>query len=66
MIKRIFYWIPILILSILMIDAIFFSPLYRWSWGFWNYEMLSVFGFLALYMIFVTYWNTIKMRRSQE
>ena len=35
-IKRILSWLPIIILGWLTIDAIFFTPLVRWEWGFYN------------------------------
>lgn len=57
-ITSIFYWIWIGILAILMFDAVT-SPLIRWSWGFYNYEIFTVIGLIIITWIFRILINSI-------
>ena len=64
--KRIIYqvlgWFPVGFLTFSAINAIFFTPMIRWKWGFYNDDLIITMILLLLYMLFITYWNTIKIK----
>jgi hypothetical protein len=49
-----------------LITAIYFTPLIRWNWGFYNIELIYTIGLILTYILFKTYWNTIKIRNRLE
>ena len=60
------HFIPITILGWLMVDAVFFTPLIRWNWGFYNIEMIVTMCFGVLYILWMIWWNTIKILKEKK
>lgn len=65
-VKRLWNLIPSLIFAGLAINAVFFTPLIRWSWGFYNIELIVTVMTVSVYMIWKTWWNTIQIGNKLE
>jgi len=63
-VRKVFSRLPVFVLGWLVIEAVFFTPLIRWNWGFYNTEMIVTAGLLIMYSILITWMNTITIMKE--
>ena len=59
-------WFLPIIIFFMMIDAVFFTPLIRWSWGFYNLELIATMFIILFYYIIKNYFNTLRLEERIE
>lgn len=63
---RILSWGWVGVLTYLMIESLFFTPLIEWGWGFYNNKLISTAFLILVTMTLSNCFNILKIKEEMK